>query len=120
MTPIGRPEIGPLIQIRLNEETLATIDELAESRQASRAEIARQLIDIGLTHQDELGGPVDFPDYLIRRMHEAGITSRAELAQRAGISASTISRWMSGAAVPDNRGRAALEAGFRVKRSERS
>src|SRR5437660_4338793 len=101
MTPTGRPEIGPAIQIRLTEETLDTLDRIAGRRQISRAEVARQLLEVGIRHQADLLDSVDFGAYLRGRMQAAGIRTTAELAQRAGISQSTVSRWLLGQSRPD-------------------
>ena len=44
----GRPEIGPVIQVRLPEELLAKVDAVAMRDDLSRAEAVRQLLDRGL------------------------------------------------------------------------
>jgi hypothetical protein len=44
----GRPEIGPVIQVRLPEELLERVDALAGQTGASRAETIRQLLERAL------------------------------------------------------------------------
>lgn len=109
MTPVGRPEVGPTIQIRLTEETLATLDAIAARRSISRAEVVRQLVEVGIRHQADLLDAVDYAAYLRERMLASGIRTTAELAQRTGVNQSTISRWMLGRTKPDARGREQVE-----------
>ena len=40
----GRPEIGPVIQVRLPEEMIAQLDEMAQRVEVSRAEIVRRML----------------------------------------------------------------------------
>ena len=61
MSPAGRPEIGHPINIRLEDELLAAVDELAEALGQSRAATIRALIRDSLTRwwpevQDESNG----------------------------------------------------------------
>lgn len=47
--PVGRPEIGQPVQVRLGE-LLPAVDEWATSRGCSRAGALRHLVEIGLAH----------------------------------------------------------------------
>jgi len=44
MTPVGRPEIGPAINIRLPDDLLAAVDAKAKRLGYSRAEVIRMLL----------------------------------------------------------------------------
>lgn len=59
MTPAGRPEVGPKVEARLNENTLAEVDALAERTHSSRADTLRHLITHGLAspHEDPVNDP---------------------------------------------------------------
>jgi predicted DNA-binding protein len=104
MTPSGRPEIGPPIQIRLSEETIAALDALAARKDVSRSEVIRQLLEVGIKRHRELMEDVDFAVHVATRLNQIGITA-AEFARRTGVGNSTISRWLSGASRPDSRTR---------------
>jgi transcriptional regulator with XRE-family HTH domain len=41
-----------------------------------------------------------FAAWLVPMMRDVGITSQADLARRLGMSEATVSRWLSGAAIP--------------------
>lgn len=53
MSPAGRPEIGPAINIRLPVDLLAAIDARAERRGYSRAQFIRLLLDDAM--QSDIG-----------------------------------------------------------------
>lgn len=44
MSPIGRPEVGAPINVRLGDELLASVDAYAAEESLSRAEAVRNLI----------------------------------------------------------------------------
>lgn len=44
----GRPEVGPVVQVRVTSELLAAIDGLAVDRGMSRAELIRELLGTAL------------------------------------------------------------------------
>ena len=44
MTPVGRPEIGQPINIRLGDELLAHVDAKARRQGISRAELIRMIL----------------------------------------------------------------------------
>ncbi len=44
----GRPEIGPLVNVRMRPDMVARLDELAERYGTSRAETVRRLLEDGL------------------------------------------------------------------------
>lgn len=48
MTPAGRPEIGQPINIRLGDELLGRVDEMAAAYGWSRASAIRHLIAMGI------------------------------------------------------------------------
>ena len=54
MTPVGRPEIGTPINIRLGDKLLAQVDAFAESGpiKVSRASAVRSLIAAALSELD--------------------------------------------------------------------
>lgn len=55
--PVGRPPIGPTIQIRYDPEQLAMLDEYAHKHGLSRAEALRQLTTQALLYarlEDEM------------------------------------------------------------------
>ncbi len=41
----GRPRIGPVVEVRLPDDILATIDQCAEVNDMTRAEIIREAIE---------------------------------------------------------------------------
>ncbi|MFF3547088.1 hypothetical protein ACFYXD_35285 [Streptomyces platensis] len=59
MTPAGRPEVGPKVEVRLHEDTLTEVDALAERTRSSRADTLRYLITHGLEspHEDPTTDP---------------------------------------------------------------
>lgn len=48
MTPVGRPEIGTPINVRLGDDLLAEVDEYAAELGVSRAEAIRQLVRVAM------------------------------------------------------------------------
>lgn len=48
MTPMGRPEVGAPINVRLGDELLERVDDYAIRENISRAEAVRQLVQRGL------------------------------------------------------------------------
>ena len=48
MTPVGRPEIGTPINVRLGNDLLAEVDEYASGLGVSRAEAIRQLVRVAM------------------------------------------------------------------------
>lgn len=44
MTPAGRPEIGPPINVRLGDDLLAAVDAKADRLGVSRAEVIRMIL----------------------------------------------------------------------------
>jgi metal-responsive CopG/Arc/MetJ family transcriptional regulator len=51
MSPVGRPEIGQPINIRLGDELLAAIDAKARRLGESRAEVIRMLLADALANE---------------------------------------------------------------------
>ena len=56
VTPIGRPEIGQPVNLRLGDDLLARVDAYAAETGRSRAEAGRFLLTVAL---DERHGHVD-------------------------------------------------------------
>lgn len=50
----GRPEIGPMINVRLPEDLIARVDARARSRSESRASCMRNLLRIALDQVEEI------------------------------------------------------------------
>ena len=48
MSPVGRPEIGQPINIRLGNDLLSRVDAFAEHEHINRAEAIRRLVARGL------------------------------------------------------------------------
>ncbi|WP_210731560.1 ribbon-helix-helix domain-containing protein [Mycobacterium intracellulare] len=48
MTPMGRPEVGAPINVRLGDELLAQVDAYAAEHGIKRAEAIRQIVQAGL------------------------------------------------------------------------
>jgi metal-responsive CopG/Arc/MetJ family transcriptional regulator len=48
MSPVGRPEVGTPINVRLGDELLERVDDYAIRENISRAEAVRQLVQRGL------------------------------------------------------------------------
>lgn len=48
MSPVGRPEVGTPINVRLGDELLTEVDAYAQVEGISRAEAIRQLVQRGL------------------------------------------------------------------------
>lgn len=46
----GRPQVGPVVEVRLPTGLVALIDDLASEHDCSRAEMIRRLIKSGLRH----------------------------------------------------------------------
>jgi predicted DNA binding CopG/RHH family protein len=44
MSPVGRPEIGQPINVRLGDDLLAAVDAKAKQRGTPRAEIIREIL----------------------------------------------------------------------------
>lgn len=44
MSPVGRPEIGQPINIRLGDKLMAAVDRMADRQGMSRAEVVRMLL----------------------------------------------------------------------------
>lgn len=59
MTGRGRPAIGtgPELKLRLFDDQLAAIDQLAETEELPRAEVIRMALDYGLRTWDQLKLP---------------------------------------------------------------
>ena len=51
MTPVGRPEIGTPINVRLGDELLAAVDAKANRLGISRAEMIRMLLADSLQNE---------------------------------------------------------------------
>ena len=51
MSPVGRPEIGQPINIRLGDELLALVDDYAAHNGQSRAEAVRFLLTVALSER---------------------------------------------------------------------
>jgi metal-responsive CopG/Arc/MetJ family transcriptional regulator len=53
MTPVGRPEIGTPINVRLGDDLLAKVDAHAQAGGVSRASIIRSLVAAALDELDD-------------------------------------------------------------------
>lgn len=64
MTPMGRPEIGPPINVRLGDTLLTHVDRYAKDENISRADAIRRLVLTSLLSHPRYGQALlDDPNY---------------------------------------------------------